>query len=115
MYFKVLLPSSTTPGLQTQTSRFSFGNDLGDYAESMATRVNSAMANVHQIQISVSCAKKKADFADLHQIQITVSCAKKKADFAGEAFSEARYSEPNDGIFKTKSKAVSLTHGDDSR
>ena len=128
------MPSSTTPGLQTQTLRLSFGNDLGDYAGSMASRVNSAMANLHQIQISVSCAKKKADFADLHQIQISVSCAKKKADFAdlhqiqisvscaknkadfaGEAFSEARYSEPNDGIFETKSKAVSLTRGDDSR
>ena len=53
--------------------------------------------------------------ADLHQIQISVSCAKKKADFAGKAFSEARYSETNDGIFETKSKAVSLTRGDDSR
>ena len=95
MYFKVLLPSSTTPGLQTQTLRLSFGNDLGDYAGSMASRVNSAMANLHQIQISVSCAKKKADFA-------------------GETFSEARYFETN-GIFETKSKAVSLTRGDDSR
>ena len=65
-------------------------------------------ADLHQIQISVSCAKKKAEFADLHQIQISVSCAKNKADFAGEAFSEARYSEPNDG-------AVSPTHGDDNR
>ena len=36
-FFKVLLPSSTTPGLQRpHPLRLSFGNDLGDYASSMA-------------------------------------------------------------------------------
>ena len=36
-FFKVLLLSSTTPGLQwPHPLRLSFGNDLGDYAGSMA-------------------------------------------------------------------------------
>ncbi len=66
------------------------------------------MANLAWNQISVSCAKKTADFAYLHQIQISGFCAKNKADFAGKAFGQARYSESNDGILETKSKAVSL-------